>query len=308
MIRIFFRHLWDSLKNIRRNGWMTVAAVSSVTITLVLVGIFLSVILNTVKLAQDLENNVRVVAYLQTNDTEQDAKIMVNNKEVANPNYRKVYNEIRRVPNVESVTWSSKQEQLDNLTQSLGSTWNIFKGDSNPLYDAYIVRATAPSHVKQVSADIGKLSGIDKSNYGGTDTNRIFGLSNMLQTWGAVFAFLLIFVAVFLISNTIRITIISRSREIQIMRLVGAKNSYIRWPFFLEGAEVGLIGAIIPSLLVGFLYKIAYGGFEPSLASQEMHLLTPGSFIPMITLLLFAIGIVIGALGATISIRRYLKA
>lgn len=311
MIRIFFRHVWESLKSLKRNGWMTVAAVSSVTITLILVGIFLSLILNTTKIARDLESNVRVVAYMKLNVHDQSKKIEDPNhanKMIDNKDYLQVYNEIKELPNVQSVTFSSKEQQLNALTKSLGNVWNMFKGDANPLYDSYIVRATSPKHVKQVAADIKELSKIQESNYGGVNTTRIFRLSNVIQTWGLAGAALLIFVAVFLISNTIRITIISRSREIQIMRLVGAKNGYIRWPFFLEGAEVGLLGAIIPSLLVGFLYNVAYGGLEPSLSTQELHMLPPSSFIPQITILLFAIGIIIGSIGSMISMRRYLKA
>jgi cell division transport system permease protein len=290
---------------------MTIAAITSVTVTLILVGIFLSLILNTNNLAKELENNVRVVAYMRLDVHDQSQTIQDPNnagKTITNPNYQQVYNEIKQIPNVKSVTFSSKDAQLKQLTDSLGKAWTIFKGDANPLYDAYIIQAAQPKNVAQISADVKKLSQISQVNDGGANTKKIFSLSNVIQTWGAVGALLLILVAVFLISNTIRITIIARSREIQIMRLVGAKNSYIRWPFFLEGAWVGLVGAIIPAFLVGFLYQVAYQGLEKGLESQAMSLLKPAQFIPFMTILIFALGIIIGALGSVISMRRYLKA
>ncbi|GAB2027085.1 permease-like cell division protein FtsX [Lactovum odontotermitis] len=303
MIRIFFRHVWDSLKNLKRNGWMTVAAVSSVTITLVLVGIFLSVIFNTTKLAKDLENNVRIVAYTNLSSNE---IAYVDGKSVLTDAHP-IYDEIKAMPNVATVTPSSKTEQLNKLTASI-SSFKLFSNDANPLYDAYIVHTTEPQYVVSVTKALTKLSGVEKVDNGGVNTKQIFSLSNTIQTWGLVGAALLIFVAMFLISNTIRITIMSRSREIQIMRLVGAKNSYIRWPFFLEGAWVGLLGSIIPILLIFFLYRMVYSGVQPTLSTQELNLYPPTSFIMVISIGMAVLGVVIGSLGATISMRRYLKA
>ena len=100
--------------------------------------------------------------------------------------------------------------------------------------------------------------------------NACFKLASFIRVWGLVIAGLLIFIAVFLISNTIRITIISRSREIQIMRLVGAKNGYIRGPFLLEGAFIGLLGATLPSVLVFIVYKMVYQSVNKSLVGQNL--------------------------------------
>jgi cell division transport system permease protein len=310
MIRNFFKHLLESLKNLKRNGWMTVAAVSSVTITLVLVGLFLSIILNTQRLADGIQNNVRIVAYMKLDVHDQEAKIQDpknSKKMIDNSNHLKIYNSIKKIPNVEKATFSSKEQQLKELTKTLGSTWNLFKGDANPLYDAYIVEADSPDHVKSVTAQIRKISGIESATYGGANTQKIFQIAKGVQTWGTIIAILLIFVAVFLISNTIRITILSRQREIQIMRLVGAKNGYIRWPFFLEGAWVGLIGAIVPSLVVVWAYRLAFVSLTPSLQSQKLSMYAPDQFIPGIIALMAVIGVLIGSFGALLSMRRFLK-
>ncbi|HEL1612982.1 permease-like cell division protein FtsX [Streptococcus iners] len=308
MIRRFFRHFIESLKSLKRNGWMTVAAISSVTITLAMVGLFASVILNTAKLASDLEHNVRINVYLRANSTDQ-AETIVNEagETVANPDFNKVYNQITALPNVQSVTYSSKDEQLKKLTDTLGETWNLFQGDANPLYDAYIIDTTEPQYVKSVAAEVAKIDGVTEVRDGEVETERIFKLASMVRTWGLAATGLLLFTAIFLISNTIRITIISRSREIQIMRLVGAKNSYIRGPFLWEGAWVGLLGAILPSALVYFLYQMFYNSVNASLASQDLSLISLDIFIPSMVGALFVIGILIGSLGSVISMNRYLK-
>ncbi|HFI0082979.1 MULTISPECIES: permease-like cell division protein FtsX [unclassified Streptococcus] len=308
MIRRFFRHLWESLKSLKRNGWMTVAAVSSVAITLTLVGIFASVIINTAKLASDLENNVRINVFLRANSTDQAETIVDDEgKTVANPNFKAVYNKITALPNVETVTYSSKDEQLQKLTATLGDTWNLFQGDANPLYDAYIIDTTEPQYVKSVAAEIAKIDGVTEVRDGEVETERIFKLAGMVRTWGLAAAALLLFTAIFLISNTIRITIISRSREIQIMRLVGAKNSYIRGPFLWEGAWVGLLGAALPAALVYFLYQMVYKSVNASLASQDLSLLPVDIFVPIMVGALVVIGVLIGSIGSVISMNRYLK-
>ncbi|HFI0452656.1 TPA: permease-like cell division protein FtsX [Streptococcus suis] len=308
MIRRFFRHFIESLKSLKRNGWMTVAAISSVTITLAMVGLFASVILNTAKLASDLEHNVRINVYLRANSTDQ-AETIVNEagETVANPDFQKVYNQITALPNVQTVTYSSKDEQLKKLTDTLGETWNLFQGDANPLYDAYIIDTTDPQYVKSVAAEVAKIDGVTEVRDGEVETERIFKLASMVRTWGLAATGLLLFTAIFLISNTIRITIISRSREIQIMRLVGAKNSYIRGPFLWEGAWVGLLGAILPSALVYFLYQMFYNSVNASLASQDLSLISMDIFIPSMVGSLFVIGILIGSIGSVISMNRYLK-
>lgn len=308
MIRRFFRHFIESLKSLKRNGWMTIAAISSVAITLTLVGLFASVILNTAKLASDLEQNVRINVYLRANSTDQ-VETIVNEagETVGNPDYQKVYNQITAIENVQSVTYSSKDEQLQKLTATLGDTWNLFQGDANPLYDAYIIDTTDPNYVKSVAAEIAKIDGVTEVRDGEVETERIFKLADLVRTWGLAATGLLLFTAVFLISNTIRITIISRSREIQIMRLVGAKNSYIRGPFLWEGAWVGFLGAILPSVLVYSLYKMIYTSVNASLASQDLSLISMNVFVPGIIGALFVIGIIIGSLGSVISMNRYLK-
>lgn len=307
MISRFFRHLFEALKSLKRNGWMTVAAVSSVMITLTLVAIFASVIFNTAKLATDIENNVRVVVYIRKDVEDNSQTIEKEGQTVTNNDYHKVYDSLKNMSTVKSVTFSSKEEQYEKLTEIMGDNWKIFEGDANPLYDAYIVEANTPNDVKTIAEDAKKIEGVSEVQDGGANTERLFKLASFIRVWGLGIAALLIFIAVFLISNTIRITIISRSREIQIMRLVGAKNSHIRGPFLLEGAFIGLLGAIAPSVLVFIVYQIVYQSVNKSLVGQNLSMISPDLFSPLMIALLFVIGVFIGSLGSGISMRRFLK-
>ncbi len=293
MIRNFFRHLLESIKSLKRNSWMTLASVSAVTVTLVLVGIFLAVIMNVSKLAEDIEKDVNVSVFVNIG-TEQEA-------------LDQVKNELQKIDHVEKVTFSSKDEQLKKIQDAMGSAWQLFEEDSNPLYDVYIVSATEPQYTKSIQKEASKLADVYKADYGGLSSEKIFSISNAVQTWGLVGSALLILVAIFLISNTIRVTILSRQREIQIMRLVGARNSFIRGPFFFEGAWIGILGSVVPILLMTFGYTQVYLQLNPELLRSNYSLIPPDSFLWQINLLMLGIGVVIGALGSVISMRRFLK-
>ncbi|MCY7154550.1 cell division protein FtsX [Streptococcus gallolyticus] len=308
MIRNFFRHLWESIKSLKRNVWMTIASVSSVTITLTLVGVFAAVLLNVERIATGIENNIQINVYLDVDSTDSSETTTNEAGEtVANDSYHQVYDQISKVSGVESVTYSSKDEQLEKLQQTYGDDWSLFDGDSNPLQDVYIVEADSPSDVKKVAKKIADIEGVESVDYGGSNSDQLFSIAKFIRTWGFAGTILLVVVAIFLISNTIRMTIMSRQRDIEIMRLVGAKNSYIRGPFFFEGAWVGLLGAIVPSIIIYFAYKTVYSSVNPQFEVQGLSLYPIDTFLPLVIGGMFLVGIIIGALGSVISMRRYLK-
>lgn len=294
MIRNFFRHIGSALKNLKRNGWMTLASVSAVTVTLTLVGIFLTVILNVTKIADDINKNVDVSVFVDIGTKEKEIE--------------QLGKELNKVDNVTKVTFSSKQNEYKKLTDKLGDTWKLFEGDENPLYDVYILTAKDSDSIKKIAKDAGELPNVYKADYGGQNSDKLFKISENVRLWGSIAGVFLIAVAIFLISNTIRITIISRKREIQIMRLVGAKNGFIRWPFFIEGAFIGVLGSIVPLLLISFGYSQVYYVFTKSMiATASYDLVSPGALVFKLNLFLIAIGMVIGSLGSVLSMRRFLK-
>ena len=287
---------------------MTIASVSSVTITLTLVGVFVAVLLNVERIATGIENNIQINVYLDV-DSKDSSETTTNEagETVANDSYHQVYDQISKVSGVESVTYSSKDEQLKKLQQTYGDDWSLFDGDSNPLQDVYIVEVDSPSDVKKVAKKIANIEGVESVDYGGSNSDQLFSIAKFIRTWGFAGTILLVVVAIFLISNTIRMTIMSRQRDIEIMRLVGAKNSYIRGPFFFEGAWVGLLGAIVPSIIIYFAYKTVYSSVNPQFEVQGLSLYPINTLLPLVIGGMFLVGIIIGALGSVISMRRYLK-
>nr|WP_207854449.1 permease-like cell division protein FtsX [Vagococcus bubulae] len=294
MISNFFRHIGSALKNLKRNGWMTLASVSAVTVTLTLVGIFLGVILNVAKIADDIKDNVDVSVFIDIGTPESEVK--------------ELGEKLKDIDGVKDVTFSSKQNEYKKLVDKLGDTWKLFGEDENPLYDVYVLTAANAEDIPDIQKAASALPSVQKADYGGRNSDKLFKISKDVRLWGTIAAIFLLGVAVFLISNTIRITIISRKREIQIMRLVGAKNSFIKGPFFLEGAFIGLLGSIIPVLLVTFAYPRVYVIFTKSMiANASYDLIAPSSLMWQLNTLLVVVGVVIGSMGSVMSMRRFLK-
>ncbi len=307
MISNFFRHLWESIKNLKRNFWMTFASVSMVTFTLTLLGIFAGVLMNVTRITTAAENNIKINVYLDYGSTDNSkTKKDAGGATVDNGDYHKIYDQIKSISGVKSVTYSSKEEQLKKVQEQYGS--DVFDDQyKDSLQDAYIVQTTSSAKVKSVNTAIKKIEGVDTTNYGGVDSDRLFNIAKLIRVWGLAGTAVLIVIAIFLISNTIRMTIMARKRDIEIMRLVGAKNSYIRGPFFFEGAWVGLLGSIIPSLIIYFGYTYIYNTANAQLQLEGMSLYPTNLFFPAVIGGLFIIGIIIGSLGAVLSMRRYLK-
>ncbi|KRM06572.1 MAG: permease-like cell division protein FtsX [Liquorilactobacillus ghanensis] len=289
----FKRHLKESFKSLKRNGWMTAAAISAVAVTLLLVGVLLAILLNINKVASDIENDVQV-------------RVLIN-RGTTKKQQQQLRQELSSLSDVKSIRYSSKKQELKNVIGSYGKEFKLFSGDDNPLNDVYVVKTKQPKQTVKVAEKAEHMKYVYTAKYGGASAKKLFHVVDSVRTWGTAIGLLLLFVAVFLISNTIRITILSRKNEIAIMRLVGATNGFIRWPFILEGAWTGLFGAILPIVIIDFGYVWLYRVLMASLASTGYQLLTPATFLLQIDLLLILIGIIIGALGSAVSMRRFLK-
>lgn len=291
-IRTFWRHIKEGFKSIGRNGWMSFAAVSAVSITLLLVGSLIGIVSNINSFATDIENDVSVRVYvdLAATDELQD----------------ELADQLVALDQVENVTFSSREDELDNVKGSYGDTFDLFEGDRNPLHDVFVVDTTTPEVTAAVAAEIEQMPYVSEVNYGGADADKLFQMTSTIRNVGGIIIVALLFTAVFLISNTIRITIFSRSTEIEIMKLVGATNWFIRWPFLIEGALIGFIGAVIPSAALWFLYDTIFGTVSGFLSGTTFALLPPNPFMYQLLLGLMAIGVTIGAVGSAFSMRRFL--
>lgn len=292
-IRTIGRHIRDAVKSLFRNGWQTFGAISAVSMTLILVGLLVSLLFNMNKIATDIEQDVNVRVYIDlAADETKTAELEAN---------------IRALDAVESVTFRTKDEELADLTKSVAQEFELFRNDSNPLRNAFDVSTKEPQQTKAVAEAIEKMDYVAKVNYGGADADALFEAVATARNIGLGVIAVLLIIAVFLISNTIRSTIYSRRTEIEIMQLVGATKAYIRWPFFLEGGLIGILGSIIPITLLWVLYVGFYQGGMNWFAGSTFSLLAPDPFLYHLSYAMAAAGIVIGSFGSLFSMRRFLK-
>ena len=292
-IRTMGRHIRDAFKSLFRNGLMTFGSVSAVSMILLIVGVFVSLLFNVNKIGSDIENDVNVRVYIDlAADQEKTDQLEAKIKELAD---------------VESVTFRSKDEELEDVTKSFAEEFSLFKNDGNPLRNAFDVKAKEPQKTSAVAKAIEGMDYVARVRYGEARADNLFRIIATARNIGAVIIIGLLALAMFLISNTIRSTIYLRKTEIEIMRLVGATKAYIRWPFFLEGGMIGLLGSIIPIGLVWSIYIWIYKGGSDFFSGSSFSLLDPNPFLIYVSLAMAAIGITIGAFGSILSMRRFLK-
>ncbi|MGX6445272.1 permease-like cell division protein FtsX [Neobacillus sp. K501] len=294
-IRTLGRHARESLKSITRNGWMTFASVSAVTVTLILVGVFFVIMMNLNRVAETIEEDVQIRVHIDVAANEEDQKALKS--------------KIEQLPEVKSVKYSSKEDELQALIKSMGEDGDSFKlfEQDNPLNDVYIVKTKNPNDTMKIAEKMAKFEYVTKSVYGKGTVEKLFKFINASRNVGIVLIAGLFFTAVFLISNTIKITIIARRREIKIMRLVGATNAFIRWPFFLEGLWLGILGAILPIILISIAYYNAYAFLAPKLVGNFIQILPFEPFVYQVSGLLVLMGGLIGVWGSVMSVRKFLK-
>ncbi|MGE7272749.1 permease-like cell division protein FtsX [Brevibacillus panacihumi] len=295
-IRTLGRHVREGVKNLGRNGWMSFASISAVAITLLILGVFFILAMNVNYFAQSVEKQVEIRVFLDVLATKE--------------NVQQVEENIKAIPKVASVTFIPKDEGLKQFKESLGEKAYLFEGleKDNPLPDAFVVKTTQPQDTSAVAAQIKKLEFVNNLNYGEGTVEKLFAVTGAVRNVGIAFIIGLGFTAMFLIANTIKLTIVARRREIEIMKLVGATNWFIRWPFFVEGLLMGIAGALIPTIMltVGYYYLLdaIHSSFE---ASQLFKLLPLFPLVNQVALALLAIGAFIGIWGSLVSVRRFLR-
>ncbi len=286
-----------------RNGWMTFASVSSIAVSLFILGIFMLLALNVNKLADQLDSQVQINVYLQV--------------DTAKAKSDEIERTIKRIPEVKQVTFVSKDEGLQRFRDSMGEDGKEalegYEKENNPLPDSFEVEAFDPQKVSYVAKQIEAINltdpdkSITKVKYGKDTIEKLFSITNAVRNIGFFIVLGLAVMAMFLISTTIKMTILARRREISIMKLVGATNSFIRWPFFIEGAIIGFSGSFISVaiLLYGYSQLVQTTSADIGLYMIQFSTVDEVSF--MVGGTIIALGTLLGIWGSTISVRKYLK-
>jgi len=289
-VEYFIREAFSSL---RHNGLMSIASVSTVALSLLILGMFLIMVLNLNHMASTLESQVQISVYLQDGLNDRDT--------------REIGTRITKIPGVVQVNFVSKDQALTRFKQRLGEQQGILTvlGDTNPLPDAFEVKVDKPENVKPVAQAAGKLKGVENARFGQEIIEQLFALTRMIRLFGLALIVFLALAALFIISNTIRITVFARRKEIGIMKYVGATDAFIRWPFLIEGMILGSVGALIAVFLLIEAYTVLTTQVYQKLLF--LPLIPKYPFLTYVSILLVVAGTVIGALGSTISLRRFMK-
>jgi cell division transport system permease protein len=290
------RHLREGVVGVFRHFALAFSSISSVTITLVLLGLFLLLNQNIGKITVQIEESVALYAQIEPETTGEAIDTLVT--------------KVKETPGVLHVQYSDKHQELEDFIEKRGeegeALFGQFRGDENPFLDALIINIKSGYDVKPVMESVTGLEGIYKVSIGSESIQQLMDTMQTFRNAGLVFVVVLGGIAIFLISNTIGATIHSRDEEIAIMRTVGATNWYIRWPFIIEGMIIGLLGSIIPILIVVIGYEKFYTAQFEGLGSM-FSLVPVNPLVWEVSGTLLLLGVLVGALGSLITVSRRLR-
>ncbi len=280
------------LTGLKRNVAMVMATIILIFLTLLILGFALILTINARDISSNVVENLTMHVFVDSEADEGDVDVLVN--------------EISSLEGVDSIELSNKEEQLHKVLDPYGEEMkpivDMFSGDNNPLKDVLEVFTVEGTDMDALSIEIENFDYVDKADYGkdfGAD--KVIKIMNQISLISLLSAIIFAIITMFLIVNTIKLTINSRRKEIEIMRLVGATKSYITFPFAFEGALLGMLGGILAFIFLFVLYiKVSTSTFG--------MFLTPPSFVVwylFVGQIIF--GMTIGLLGSVVAIRNYLK-
>ena len=289
-IEYYIREVFISL---RRNNWMSVASIGTVAVSLFIFGMFLMMVMNMNKLAENMESQVQINVYLLDKVDREQA--------------RDIEKDLKEIEGVESVGFVTKDEAMERFKDRLGDQKTLLDAldETNPLPDSFEVTVTNPDLVKTAAEKMEKLDGVECAKYGQDVMEHLFEITRLLRIFGFTLMLVLAFATLFIISNTIRLTVFARRKEIAIMKYVGATDWFIRWPFVMEGMVLGLFGSIIAAMVLRTAYTAMAEKVYDTLAF--FPLIPEQPFLTYIPIVVVISGMVVGAIGSAVSIKKFLK-
>ena len=289
-VEYFFREV---LLSMIRNRLMTFASIGTVAVSLFVLGVFLILVMNMNKMATSLESQVQISVYL--NDGLDDA------------GQKEIERLTREMKNISTIEFVTKEDALKKLRERLGENQKILDalGETNPLPNSFLVTVKNSDDVKKIATALSNLYGVEEVKYGQDVATNLFELTHLIRLFGLILMALLLFATIFIISNTIRLTVFARRKEIAIMKYVGATDWFIRWPFILEGVALGTIGGGLSALALRSFYSATVAKIYESLAF--FPLIEQYPFMHYVTIALIVAGILIGILGSTVSLKRFME-
>ncbi len=298
MVNNFFRHIKEGFFGVGRHGAMSISSASAVTITLIIVSIFYIFSMNVQQFTKGIEQTVQIAVMIDY--AYEDQAVM-----------DQIGVDIANIEGVNEVVFHTKDEEFQTYLDSFEDEYQRqliepYRED-NPMHNAYYVSVDSGDMLSKVAAQIQSIEGVESINYGGDSVIVVVDTLKGIRNGGAVLAISLSLLAIFLIQNTIKLTIFARADEIAIMRNVGAKNGFIRAPFLVEGVIIGILGSIIPILLTVYGYIYLYRVTGGYLISNLFSLIPAHPFVLRVSLLLLLTGVAVGLIGSFFSVNKYLR-
>lgn len=289
-LNYFFR---ETVKSLFRNRFMAIASVLTVTLSMFILGIFLSAVLNINHMASYLENQVEMTVYLK--DGIKTQQVMT------------VGSRLKSLSGLKEIAFTDKDQAMEEFRNRMGEQAGLLDSiNGNPLPASYQTSFNSPDELKMAVNIVRNYPEVEAVQYGQDVIEQLYRIAKVIRISGIILILFLAAAELFIISNTIRLTVFARRREIQIMKYVGATNGFIRWPFLFEGMIIGLIGSTIASILLCLGYNLILE--EMTEAGLVFFSLIPfWPFMSYVSLFILASGIIIGALGSAISLRKYMK-
>lgn len=282
-------------KNIVRHFGLTFSASVAVAITLILISVFMLITSNLNSFTKNIEQQVTIRASIDT---------IVKDKQK-----QQLLSDIKKLDAVKSVKLSTGEEELENYKsefQEDSSLFDMYEGKANPIRDTFLIEVKDGRDIQKTAAAVNGMKGIVSAEYGGDSTSGMIATFEKIREGGMIFIIFLIVIAVFLISNKIKMSIYTRKQEIAIMRFVGASNWAIKFPMMLEGIFIGLLGSLVPVLLTVFGYQYIYNVLNGTFMSNMFVLQNVFPMTLEISGVLVLIGVLVGLVGSFFSTTRYL--
>lgn len=295
-LRIIKNNIKDAFKSVFRNFSLSVASVSCISITLVLVAVAILLKENINNFTNDIEKDVTIVVYITKDSTEEDKSALKT--------------KIELLTNIDTITFMSKEEikkEMSKDAEEIGKILEEYNEETNPLLDEYLVKVKDAEKISITAKEIENMTNVYQVKYGEGMVEELVKIFDIVKKIMIIVVVALVIVTAFLISNTIKISINSRKRQIEIMRLVGASNTYIKLPFFFEGIILGILGSILPIIGVSYGYIYLYNKMNGILFTEVITLINPDKILLSLILITSSIGIVVGAIGSAKAVRRHLK-
>lgn len=284
--------LKEGLRSSRRNALMSLASIGTVALSLLIFGMFLFMILNANNILNTISGQIVVVGYINDGTSDEQIKTAKEN--------------IEKIQGVKQVEYISKEKALENFSKALGDDDTLTQGldKENPLPASFEIKVIDARDVSHIAKELENFKEIDTVKDGKSTADKLIRITDIIKSISVVLMTILGIIAIFLIANTIKITVYARKREIQIMKYAGATDWFIKWPFIIQGMFLGICGAIISLIILCVGYSYLEKSVNPYLIMVSF--ITFETVFYNVLIYFLAAGMAIGGIGSLISVKKFL--